>query len=57
MLKENNDKYYIEFLMRHTGKFKMQSSFAQKARDKVLNVCSNSCQKSCSEVMAEVSWG
>lgn len=57
MLKEHNDKYYIEFLMRNTGKFKMQSSFAQKARDKVLNVFSNSCQQSCSEVMDEVSSG
>lgn len=55
MLKEHNDKCYTEFQMRHTGKFKMQSSFAQKARDKVLNVFSDSCQKSCSEVMDEVS--
>lgn len=57
MLKEHNDKYYIEFLMRYTEKFKIQCSFAQKARDKVLNVFSDSCQKSCSEVMDEVSWG
>lgn len=57
MLKEHNDKYYIEFLMIHTGKFEMQSSFEQKARDKVLNVFSDSCQKSSSEVMDEVSWG
>lgn len=57
MLKEHNDKYYIEFLMRHTGKLEMRSSFAQKARDKVLNVFSDSRQNSCSELMDEVSWG